>query len=556
MIDSSAEWLKCNLDRTNRATIINYGEKEGTKTYDLIDKKFNLYSDTTPPPSLEPKSAVEKLKYDDLQSLNLFETKGGKLNADSEIGIEMISKINGYDYNISRSSSGIISPPVGPPPPPTFGSPPVNQPTFGSPPVNPSTFGSPPVNQPTFGSPPVNQPTFGSPTRKPSPTRKQSPIRKQSPTRKQSPLSIQTRSTSRLSEEEHERRTKELNDKYDDYLKKQQHSSQPTNPPPPPSLRSLQLQEQNMSNYDQRQKTIKHLQKYMQELNLKRLIPEKEKIPENIENVNIRGLLDQEGWKEKLPMETQNKIKINVVLGDGSCFFRAVTKALQSLDNYKNTSSQEIRNIIMDSITEEDFTYFVAIRNAHDINELDIDDLLTQEQSDTGNVVDYKEFMKRSDQWATFWHIQRFCDLFGINLLILKERCQIDNSCLTRIITDGHMTDYIVLTYNNAHYNLVVYDNKPIINEDIAKIFIDNLEVRGRISADAIISGGKYKKIKKSPEPKTTTLSSSNNDNINDEYDMFKYIPITPMSIPLSGANLIEDFSNILHDILKKKPRK
>ena len=280
----------------------------------------------------------------------------------------------------------------------------------------------------------------------------------------------------------------------------------------------------------------------------------------NIEKVlKIRCISGKERWGERIPVEEKKNIKIYEVKGDGSCFFRSVAKALQSANLIVEEigltgeiTSEEIRNKIMDSITADEFKGLLNMA----LETEDYYSIITKNQIEQsgGDFKKYIELMKNLDQWASQFHIQKFCDIYGINLLLLKENCENDgNSCVTRIIPDKESESYVVLTYSGAHYNLVVYtpDMLPIellskttvLSKYYANVFIENLgkKTNSNISANALIS---------------TSSGGKKSINNTDEYDMFKYIPITPMSIPLSGANLIEEFSNILHDILKKKPRK
>ena len=439
LIEGSAEWLKCNLDRTNRATIINYGEKPGEGSDKLIQREFNLYEY----PEEEIKKPEEKTnetreedsnenKYDHLPSLNLFEseptkTGGEPLNPTSRTEIQMKKQNDEYYYDVKNSK--------------------VENPTEGTSEAPTEAPAEAPAKAPTEA--PAEAPTEA-PAKAPTEAPTEAPAKA------------------------------------------------PTEAPA--------------------------------------------KAPAEVpKEVKIRAPdPDVEKWFKRIKSDIKKEnLKIYKIDGDGNCFFSSVQNALfntkkRYLEKPKNV--QEIRNKLFDSLTPEGFGEMKKLYESID-DEHAKSDIFTKEQAQYIEDLEiYKNFMKTSNEWATDSHIQMFCNLYQVNVLILKENCIDDNSCITIkrsenpvIYNKRTLSLNIVLSYSGNHYNLVIYNNNTVhIDTDIG-FLSDNLKQTGDVVSATGYVGG----------------------NLENDNEVFKFIPVSPMTIPLSGANIIEEFSKMLKEIMK-----
>ena len=249
---------------------------------------------------------------------------------------------------------------------------------------------------------------------------------------------------------------------------------------------------------------------------------------------------DVEKWFKRIKSDIKKeKLKIYKIDGDGNCFFSSVQNALfntkkRYLEKPKNV--QEIRNKLFDSLTPEGFGEMKKLYESID-DENAKSDIFTKEQAQYIEDLEiYKNFMKTSNEWATDSHIQMFCNLYQVNVLILKENCIDDNSCITIkrsenpvIYNKRTLSLNIVLSYSGNHYNLVIYNNNTVhIDTDIG-FLSDNLKQTGDVVSATGYVGG----------------------NLENDNEVFKFIPVSPMTIPLSGANIIEEFSKMLKEIMK-----
>ena len=197
-----------------------------------------------------------------------------------------------------------------------------------------------------------------------------------------------------------------------------------------------------------------------------------------INDNNWHKILNDYGWEKIcLPwVKILNKLSIqkkkNSCFGvldcpaDGNCFFHCIANSFNEKErlNNKNYNHKDIREIIANSINDEDYkllmSYYRIMKDSDDFYE-------SWDPYEIYNIEDFKSKIKKegNSYWGDYLLLNLICQKLKINILILNSDEDIKNYTIynTLIEYNSKFPSIFIVYENNCHFKLLGYFNNSNI---------------------------------------------------------------------------------------------